>query len=41
MTANQIAEKMNQAGHTTTDGKAFTGNNISTALHREKNRKAA
>jgi DNA invertase Pin-like site-specific DNA recombinase len=35
-TAKRIAEKMNAAGFTTADGNVFTGNNISTILHRHK-----
>jgi DNA invertase Pin-like site-specific DNA recombinase len=36
LTAKKIAEKMTAAGFTTADGKPFTGNNVSTILHRHR-----
>ena len=36
MSFNRIAETLNENGLTTATGKAFTGNNVSTIMHRQK-----
>ena len=37
LTFDQVAERLNEAGHTATNGKPFTGNTVRGILHRQKN----
>jgi DNA invertase Pin-like site-specific DNA recombinase len=37
LTFDQVAERLNEAGYTATNGKPFTGNTVRGILHRQKN----